>query len=63
MDSPGARLRAIRRQLNLTQADLADRAACSRGNVAAWEVGAKKIGTQTATKLANAMRIPPELLL
>ena len=61
----GARLRALRRQARLTQAELAHRAGLHRGTVADVERGRRtNIWFSTAWRLASALGLPsPQPLL
>jgi len=56
----GAWVRALRRQLDLTQAELGKRASCSEATIRKIEADERKPSVQLAELLARALDIPPD---
>ncbi len=55
----GQRLRSLRRELDLGQAELASRAACSVNTVRKLESDERKPSRELAARLASALELPP----
>ncbi len=59
----GAKIRNVRRQLHLTQIDLAERARVSQSHVSRLEKGRRGARWRTVERVAEVLGIPPEELL
>lgn len=55
----GSRLKERRRELDLTQFDLADRVGCSEDTIQKIERGERRPSKQIAQRLAEVLRVPP----
>jgi ribosome-binding protein aMBF1 (putative translation factor) len=58
-----SKIRKLRMDRGLTQAELADKAGLKQANVSAMESGNRTIGPKVATRLARALKCKPEHLL
>ena len=61
--SPGAILRGLRHQDELTQAELAERAGVPRNHISEMEHDKRPIGRQMARKLAEVLDTDPRMFL
>lgn len=59
----GTRLRELRAERNMSLADLADASELSKGHLSSVEHGLAAITTQTITRLAKGLDVPPLYLL
>lgn len=65
MDSKalGARIQFHREQVNITQAELAERIGCTPQHISAIERGVKTPKLETFAEICTALKVPPNLLL
>ena len=61
--TPGDAVRVVRELQELTQADLAKRAAMTQATISALEKGHTALGADRAKRLAVALRVHPSVLL
>ena len=59
----GMRIRAQRKQMKITQEELAERAEISNSFMGHIERGTRKASLDTFVKICNALRVSPNLLL
>jgi transcriptional regulator with XRE-family HTH domain len=58
-----SKIRKLRMERGLTQAELADKAGLKQANVSAMESGNRTVGPKVAARLAKALKCKPEQLL
>lgn len=58
-----SKIRKLRMERGLTQAELATKAGLKQANVSAMESGNRTIGPKVAARLARALKCRPEVLL
>ena len=63
MDTIGSRIKALRKQIGLTQSELASRFGVDRSTVASWEINRREIDFETLKQLSALFEVRPEYLL
>ena len=63
MDTTGNRIRALRKNMGLTQSELAKRFGVDRSTVASWEINRRELDFETLKQLSVLFNVRPDYLL